>query len=205
MFVYGDTIEQLTRRAETCTATKLSAAVSFVQCARCSHSLTYTTIVVALQFISELITRFTAHDARIVSLLEAVEVHIMPSMNPDGYAKKQRENANGVDLNRNFPDHFRGDSVNDTTGDNRQPETVAVMQYIQEHKHIVLSANLHGGALCVNYPWDGHPNLDESEGIVNLSPDNPLFVSLSLSYSTHHPKMWNSTDFLFGLTNGAGW
>lgn len=38
------------------------------------------------------------------SILEKVQVHLLPAMNPDGFALRRRENANGVDLNRDFPD-----------------------------------------------------------------------------------------------------
>lgn len=37
-------------------------------------------------------------------IVENVHLHILPSMNPDGFALKRRGNANNVDLNRDFPD-----------------------------------------------------------------------------------------------------
>lgn len=49
-----------------------------------------------------------------------------------------RANANGIDLNRNFPDLYA-----DRT-DPLQPETKAVMEWSKSHT-FVLSANLHGG------------------------------------------------------------
>ena len=59
-----------------------------------------------------------------------------------------RANANGYDLNRNFPSQW----------DNKervyQKETLAVMKW-HESIPFVLAANLHGGALVVNYPYDG--------------------------------------------------
>ena len=66
-------------------------------------------------------------------MLDTTEVYLMPTMNPDGFEIQQpgcnrggvsklvssflgggggsfgRENANGVDLNRNFPDQFDDD------------------------------------------------------------------------------------------------
>ena len=37
-------------------------------------------------------------------IVENMHLHILPSMNPDGYALKRRGNANNIDLNRDFPD-----------------------------------------------------------------------------------------------------
>lgn len=45
----------------------------------------------------------------------------------------------------------------------------------------VLSANLHGGALVANYPYDG--NADKKSGVENPSPDNEVFVHLAHVYS----------------------
>ena len=42
-------------------------------------------------------------------VVENVHLHILPSMNPDGFTLRRRGNANDVDLNRDFPDqvyHF---------------------------------------------------------------------------------------------------
>lgn len=43
-------------------------------------------------------------------IVENVHLHILPSMNPDGFSLRQRGNANNIDLNRDFPDQV---SVND--------------------------------------------------------------------------------------------
>lgn len=37
-------------------------------------------------------------------IVENVHLHILPSMNPDGFSLRRRGNANGIDLNRDFPD-----------------------------------------------------------------------------------------------------
>ncbi|KAG9157380.1 hypothetical protein Leryth_005017 [Lithospermum erythrorhizon] len=39
-------------------------------------------------------------------IVNKVHLHILPSMNPDGYSLRTRGNANGIDLNRDFPDQF---------------------------------------------------------------------------------------------------
>ncbi|KAG0495990.1 hypothetical protein HPP92_000681 [Vanilla planifolia] len=84
-------------------------------------------------------------------IVNNVHLHILPSMNPDGFAMRRRGNANNVDLNRDFPDQFY--PMNDVMG-LRQPETKAIMRWMEE-RHFTASASLHGGALVANYPWDG--------------------------------------------------
>ena len=63
-----------------------------------------------------------------------------------------RENANGKDLNRDFPDQFdRSKTANILQG--RQNETGAIMTWIVSNP-FVLSGNLHGGAVVASYPFD---------------------------------------------------
>ncbi|KAG8377296.1 hypothetical protein BUALT_Bualt08G0014500 [Buddleja alternifolia] len=37
-------------------------------------------------------------------IVDNVHLHMLPSMNPDGFALRRRGNANNIDLNRDFPD-----------------------------------------------------------------------------------------------------
>ena len=78
-------------------------------------------------------------------LVDETRIHILPSMNPDGYELHQRANANNVDLNRDFPDRLQGVSHIP------EKETQAVLGWSLSN-HFTLSANLHGGSLVVNYP-----------------------------------------------------
>lgn len=66
-----------------------------------------------------------------------------------------RNNAKGVDLNRDFPDQFDKNKSNDEEYmfGGRQPETVALMRWVTG-KQFVLSGNLHGGAVVASYPYD---------------------------------------------------
>lgn len=126
-------------------------------------------------------------------LINHTRIHILPSLNPDGWddAVKQekgrewldgRANANGVDLNRDFPDL---DSVAYQSGDRTdhlfneqyldhemQPETKAAVEWILSNP-FVLSANLHGGSLVANYPYDEAP--DGSPRRYMPSPDDDTF------------------------------
>lgn len=68
---------------------------------------------------------------------------------------KGRNNAKGVDLNRDFPDQYDSKKSNDDEYlyGNRQPETQALIKWVTS-KQFVLSGNLHGGAVVASYPYD---------------------------------------------------
>ena len=157
-------------------------------------------------------------DTNLTKMIDTTRIHLMPSMNPDGYElaaegnnRKDwiigRSNAHNVDLNRNFPDQFFGS----VTGP-PQPETLAVMKWIRDYP-FVLSANLHGGSLVANYPFDDAPN---GKNEYSKSPDDDVFKELAKSYSMAHPTMhlknppWPCPEvppdhFDDGVTNGAAW
>ncbi|XP_047688595.1 carboxypeptidase D isoform X2 [Prionailurus viverrinus] len=152
-------------------------------------------------------------DPEVTDLVLSTRIHLMPSMNPDGYEKAQegdsvsvigRNNSNNFDLNRNFPDQFF--QITDPT----QPETIAVMSWMKSYP-FVLSANLHGGSLVVNYPFD-----DDEQGLATYSksPDDAVFQQIALSYSKENAQMFQGRPcknmypneyFPHGITNGASW
>ncbi|XP_044260416.1 carboxypeptidase D isoform X2 [Tribolium madens] len=153
-------------------------------------------------------------DDRVTNLLETTRIHLMPSMNPDGYEMSHegdaggsdgRGNAHGVDLNRNFPDQYVTNKFNSLT----EPETRAVMDWILSEP-FVLSANLHNGALVANYPYDDNSPGRHGE---NLSPDDAIFKYLAHKYADAHREMhkggpcplFPKERFQDGITNGAKW
>jgi hypothetical protein len=136
-------------------------------------------------------------DPRLTHIVDHVELHIMPLMNPDGNALGRRTNANYVDLNRNFPDPYT--SPNNTPA-GRQVETGLVMNWVAG-KNFTLSANFHGGATLVNYPFDNNP---QGQSIYTASPDDDLFIEMSEAYTITNLPMWNG-DFFHGISNGAEW
>lgn len=131
-------------------------------------------------------------------IIENLHLHILPSMNPDGFALKRRGNANNIDLNRDFPDQFF--QLNDDM-DMRQPETKAIISWLEE-THFTASASLHGGALVANYPWDG---TEDKRTNYYTCPDDETFRFLASIYSQSHHNMSLSMEFPGGITNGASW
>lgn len=149
-----------------------------------------------LELIDELTDGYGS-DPRVTRLVNEVEIWVMPMMNPDGNALAQRTNANGYDLNRDFPDRI-DDPVDDPAG--RQAETAAVMRWQQGHS-TVLSANFHTGALVTNYPYD---NNESHTSVYTATPDDDVFRDLSLEYSEDNAPMYGGV-FDQGITNGADW
>jgi len=153
-----------------------------------------------MKFMELVLTNYGT-DPAITRLVTDTHMFIMPTMNPDGFARGRRANNNGYDLNRNFPDQFR-DPNNSPNG--RQPETQAIMNWIQDPQYkFALSANFHGGALVANYAYDC--NAQGQSGRYTPTPDDDLFVKISTVYSILNPPMYRSTSFKDGITNGAAW
>lgn len=143
-------------------------------------------------FIKDLLQNY-GKDSQATQILNNLQLHILVSMNPDGAARGRRGNGTGVDLNRNFPDFSTQDNQNSIKG--RAPETQAVMQWQASHR-FGLSANFHGGAEVVNYPWDT---------IENAFPEENAIKELSLEYAHNAPYIGASTVFENGITNGYYW
>ncbi|CAO1298979.1 unnamed protein product [Diamesa hyperborea] len=170
-----------------------------------------------LHLIQYFVTSYTS-DPYVKWLLDNTRIHIMPAMNPDGYAEstegvceggKGRANSKGYDLNRNFPDYFKQNSKR------TQPETEAVKEWISKIQ-FVLSGSLHGGALVASYPFDNTPNamFQSYASAPSITPDDDVFKHVSSVYASNHAKMSrgvackssaSTPSFQNGITNGAAW
>ena len=96
-------------------------------------------------------------DAQVRQLVDNVDIWICPLENPDGTYRSSntqinswystRYNYNGDDMNRSYP------IIGQPVAKNYPPEVQAMMDFGAE-RHFTLSADFHGGAEVVNYPWD---------------------------------------------------
>lgn len=95
-------------------------------------------------------------DREVTWLLDHTKLHVMPTMNPDGFDSASKicngelgrtNGRDGIDLNRDFPDPFHKNFIR------KARESTAVREWMEEVP-FVLSAALHGGALVANYPFD---------------------------------------------------
>ncbi len=141
--------------------------------------------------------------ARASNIIANVELWINPLANPDGtyyggnstVGSARRYNANGVDLNRNFPDPKVGLHPD---GNAWQPETMAMIR-LATNQHFALSANFHGGAEVFNYPWDTWPR---------RHADDAWFIRIARTYvETAHSNSpaGYMTDENDGIVNGWDW
>lgn len=158
--------------------------------------------VLFLRLIDYLLVNYGT-DPKVTALLDNAEIWINPLSNPDGTYKggnnsvngAVRYNANNIDLNRNYPDPEDGPHPD---GNAWQPETIAFMQLAEEN-NFVMSANTHGGAEVLNYPWDTW---------ATLAADNNWWIFVCRQYvDTVHlysPASYLS-DFENGITNGYAW
>lgn len=145
-------------------------------------------------------------DSTITSLVNETEIWLVPQMNPDGFASVRRENANRVDLNRDFPDGTETNIGTLYTGPaastaGRAVETVAMMNFQLAHS-FTLGANFHGGSTVVNYPYDANGN-----GIPDYaaSPDDGLYRAIATEYARTNNDLLHGEFAPTGITNGDEW
>lgn len=166
------------------------------------HGDETTGYIMTLRMIDSLLTTYGV-DSLATRLIDSCEIWINPLANPDGtYAGGNssvsgatRYNSNGVDMNRNYPDPDDGQHPD---GEAWQPETVAMMDFAGNHS-FVISANFHGGAEVVNYPWDTWSR---------LHVDNTWWVNVSRAFAdtVHaHAVSGYMTYLNNGITNGYAW
>jgi len=156
-----------------------------------------------LRLISYLLSGY-GEDSEVNRLVNGLEIWINPLANPDGtyypdndlsVAESIRFTPDSTNLNRDFPDPFAGEAVNNTAG--RAKETQEMMAFLQEHR-FTMSANIHSGEEVVNYPWDHR---------YSLHPDDAWFYFISREYADEARAVDPDYMSLFtdGITNGAQW
>jgi len=186
-----------------------------------------------LHLADHICSAYLAGDKEITALVHSTRIHLLPSMNPDGWKIATdhggrdyligRSNANDIDLNRDFPDLnqvvYEGAEENnhllrEANFDHRiQPETESVIKMIMDTPFVV-SANMHGGDLVANYPYDESKTDNPTQ--YTPSPDDMTFRALASVYAGHHPRMSDPrtpgcdsevNEFAQhgGITNGAAW
>ncbi|PID30366.1 MAG: hypothetical protein CR982_01210 [Candidatus Cloacimonadota bacterium] len=162
-----------------------------------------------MELIYDLLEGYEAENDTMTTLINNTEIYIVPLHNPDGNFAHQRTNANGVDLNRNYPERTHNDpnivgGYFDDYGNTTQPENEAFMNWFDE-SNFVLSINFHNGAQVLNYPWDkAESGKDPLREVYAATPDDETFIWLSHGYANRNQEMLNG-GYENGIINGASW
>jgi len=136
-----------------------------------------------------------ANDAETLAVLRDYEIHVVPMMNPDGYAftwptsgnsrmwrKNRRPNGNnifGVDNNRNFDDNWgRGGSSTNPSSDTymgpsvaSEPETQAVQRYVCSLPRVIAAVDYHSYSQLILRPYGWTQNLSPDEVTLRTAGD----------------------------------
>ena len=164
------------------------------------HGDEITGMILMLRLINELCT---STDSRILNLLNDVDIYIFPLTNPDGTYRggnntvnsAQRYNGNNIDLNRNYKDYHQG---NHPDGNNYEDETIWTMAFGDENL-FTMSANYHGGAEVMNYPWDA---------VYDDHADRAWYEYVCTEYVQNARQVYSSymsDTYSDGVTGGADW
>ena len=142
------------------------------------------------------------NEPEVQTVMNNIDLYIGPNTNPDGTYHggnntvngATRENAYGIDMNRNYADPHGGAHPD---GHDYALETQWFMQFAQDNA-FVMGANYHGGAEVMNYPWDN---------TYTLHADDAWYQLISHEYAdlTHQINPNYMTDYNNGITNGAQW
>lgn len=179
-----------------------------------------------IKFINDLVYKYESGDKDVINALNDVKMVFIPSLNPDGYEvynfgieslrnhdlwmyqnkekvnlRTFKYNANGVDLNRNFPTqnsglYYNGKSLKNSVSLTKttkngtyfgnlemgsEPETQAAMYYIYKHyKNTIAYINMHSQGRVI---YAGKPNL--SDNFNNLTVKFAKWVSSYTGYKVH--------------------
>lgn len=156
--------------------------------------------VLMLRLIDELLT--SDGFPEVSNVISNIDMFICPNANPDGTYRNgnhtvsgaTRSNAFGVDMNRNYPDCVDGEHPD---GKDYALETELFMSFAKDYQ-FTMSANYHGGAEVVNYPWDNSKK---------RHVDDKWWQMISRQYAdlVHAENPDYMTDRNNGVTNGADW
>ena len=164
-----------------------------------THAREWISTEVAMRLLKWYVAERRAENPQIVDLLETTELWFLPVVNPDGYEytftderlwrKNLRDNDgdgiitnnDGVDLNRNYPEHWNYDREGSSsqfssetyrgTAPGSEPESTADMNLVQSMGDFRFAISYHSFGQLLLY----------TQGWQTLTPsaDDPIYVALS--------------------------
>ncbi len=163
----------------------------------CQHAREWVSVMVPLYIANHLATNYGANP-NITTLLDNLDVYIVPIVNPDGYEfswstnrlwrKNRRTNLNGsfgVDNNRNWGYQWGGEGASTNPGDDTyrgtapfsEPETRALRDFFIANPNIRATIDFHSYSQLILSPWayDVIPTQDADEYLsLGLSMANAI-------------------------------
>ncbi|MDD3961662.1 MAG: M14 family zinc carboxypeptidase [Bacteroidales bacterium] len=148
------------------------------------------------------------NDDAITQLIDSREIWLYLMVNPDGRVNMVRYNANGIDINRDWP--FMWNSEGASTGPASQPETKALRNCIYDHQ-FVIHTTYHSGTEYISCPWSYR---------ASAPPDLPAILYLAERYAETsgypsipfgqgntgmYPINGSSKDFNYGALGSVSW
>ncbi|MGB9590807.1 MAG: M14 family zinc carboxypeptidase, partial [Candidatus Hydrothermia bacterium] len=124
-------------------------------------------------------------DPVVTRLVDSTEIWVVPMMNPDGHYHGYRENARGVDLNRDAGYYW--DGWGGSSAPFGEPESRIYFAHALGNEP-AMEWVYHSAAWYVNYPWDYSPK---------DPPDSGLIITLCQIYA--------DSDYMQVVTNGFDW
>ena len=182
----------------------------------CQHAREWVTVMATTYFADQLAQNYT-NDSFTETLLDIVDVYIIPIVNPDGYVythttdrywrKNRQPNANsscmGTDLNRNWDADWNGGESTSTstcsdvyvgTSAFSATEATVLKNYMESIPNLKGHLDIHSYSALVLGPW-GYSNTE--------TPDHAEIVSLgnamndAITNTNNHP-------FIFGVGDADG-
>lgn len=159
------------------------------------HAREHVSVEMPLRLLDYLVQEFEKKNPRIVSLLNAYEVFIVPVVNPDGkeydiasgsyrhWRKNRRPNGGssfGVDLNRNYGFGWGGGGASTSPNDDTfrgpsafsEKETSMIKNFVEAHPQITTLLSFHTFSQLVLWPW-GH-----QDGGISNARDRQVFETM---------------------------
>lgn len=155
----------LTHQQRPIEAIRISAAqgkVPRLLCIGGIHGSEWVGTEMVLQLMNKLVSEY-GKNQRITDLVNEREIWLIPIVNPDGFVRRQRKTAQGVDLNRNFGVGFSNKGLLERWKrwlhypgpyPFSEPETQALKTFVERHD-FVASISFHSFGGVIYFPY-GH-------------------------------------------------
>jgi hypothetical protein len=144
-------------------------------------------------------------DSLVEEVLATSVVWVTPMINPDGNTRDQRNNANGIDLNRNYPFSFTpGGSHGDSPAS--EPEVRANVDFM-ERTGVDMYLTGHTGTRALIYPWGDREEACPDAAMYERFRDVAEATGLSYgpSATTLYVAEGSSEDFAYGALGAVSW